>query len=136
MKVGIYSIFDSSAQAFNSPVYFPNDGMAIRAFSDTVNGDNSIIAEHPEDFTLFKLGEFNDKDATFDLFATVERISVGVAVLNGDKAIYSRSDLDNVVETVNSLQKRLGTGGSLSDLLITLNTSIECFNEKVSKLDV
>ena len=64
MKYKIFSIFDSKAENFNTPIFLPTEGQAIRIFDDMVNdqADKSEIAKHPEDYTLFCLGEF-DSDA-------------------------------------------------------------------------
>jgi hypothetical protein len=38
-----------------------NDGLAIRAFQDNVNAEQeNNISKHPDQFTLFKIGEFDD----------------------------------------------------------------------------
>lgn len=41
-------------------------GLAIRAFTETANGGETQIALHPEDFTLFHLGEWDDHNALFE----------------------------------------------------------------------
>ena len=42
----------------------PNPGtMAQRAFNDCVNDAEHNFGRHPEDYTLFKIGEFDDQTA-------------------------------------------------------------------------
>lgn len=53
------SIRDSKAEAWLSPMFFQAKGQALRSFSDAVNGDGEF-AKHPEDYTLFYLGDFDD----------------------------------------------------------------------------
>jgi hypothetical protein len=61
MKLNVYSIFDSAAKAYTNPFFMHNDGLAIRAFSDNVNSEQeNNIAKHPDQFTLFRIGEFDD----------------------------------------------------------------------------
>jgi hypothetical protein len=61
MKLNVYSIFDSAAKAYTSPFFMHNDGLAIRAFQDNVNAEQeNNISKHPDHFTLFKIGEFDD----------------------------------------------------------------------------
>jgi hypothetical protein len=61
MKLNVYSIFDSAAKAYTSPFFMHNDGLAIRAFQDNVNAEQeNNISKHPDQFTLFKIGEFDD----------------------------------------------------------------------------
>lgn len=63
MKKGIYCIYDSKAEAYNDPVYFQNDQVAMRAAVDLVSQGDNQIRNHPQDFTLFKIGEYDDETA-------------------------------------------------------------------------
>lgn len=36
------------------------DGQAMRGFIDTVKDDKSMFHVHPEDFTLVRLGDYDD----------------------------------------------------------------------------
>lgn len=59
MKYKIFSIFDSKAENFNTPIFLPTEGQALRIFDDMVNSQDNEIAKHPEDYTLFCVGEFD-----------------------------------------------------------------------------
>lgn len=65
MKLKIFSIYDHKAQQYNSPVFLSTEGQAIRLFGDQANEQDSPIAKHPEDYSLFLLGEFTDDDGLF-----------------------------------------------------------------------
>lgn len=57
MKKLIYSVRDKKACTFFPPTLFDNDSVAIRSFGDLVTKDtNSIIHQHPSDFSLCCLG--------------------------------------------------------------------------------
>ena len=61
MKLNVYSIHDSAAKAFTQPFFMHNDGLAIRAFQGNVNSkEGNNISDHPDQFTLYKIGEFDD----------------------------------------------------------------------------
>lgn len=60
MIVKLYSVFDSAAQAYNTPLTFQSEGLAIRSFSDAVNKEDSNFRRHAKDYTLFRIGEFDD----------------------------------------------------------------------------
>jgi hypothetical protein len=60
MLLKIYSIFDSAASAYTQPFFMHNDALALRAFEDNVNAENNNIASHPDQFTLFCIGEYDD----------------------------------------------------------------------------
>lgn len=80
-KVSLYSIHDSKVGVYNAPFVQANDNAAIRAFTDEVNNPDSLLNRHPEDFTLFCLGSYDDDVATSTLFpvSIVSGLSVKVS---------------------------------------------------------
>ena len=61
MKKVYYAVFDRKAEMYSAPFLEIKDGTAIRAIQDLViNSTDHAFAKHPQDFTLFKLGEFDD----------------------------------------------------------------------------
>ncbi len=61
MKFGIYCIKDAKT-GFMTPVVEQNDAAALRNFSHAVNQPESIMYDSPNDFSLFKVSDF-DTDA-------------------------------------------------------------------------
>lgn len=61
MILNVYAIRDSKIHAFSQPYYSHTHGSALRAFSDHVNDANTQPNKHPEDYTLWHLGTFNDE---------------------------------------------------------------------------
>lgn len=56
----LYCLRDNKIGEFQAPCIFANDAAAMRAFGDMVTNDkNTLLALHPEDFTLEFLGLFN-----------------------------------------------------------------------------
>ena len=59
----LYYIYDSKSETYTAPTVNPARGQALRSFTDAVNakdgGQPSVISTHPEDFTLFEIGDFN-----------------------------------------------------------------------------
>lgn len=55
----VFSIFDSKAVSYNPPYFMSTKGQALRAFSDLVADPKSSIHAHPEDYSLYCLGEFD-----------------------------------------------------------------------------
>ena len=78
MQFKIFSIRDSKAEAFNTPIFLATEGQAIRMFDYMCNKPDSTIAMHPEDYTLFALGEFNDITGLVEALPTPK--SLGLAV--------------------------------------------------------
>lgn len=60
MKVNVYAVFDEAAKAYMQPFTRATDGLAIRDFTAAVNDTSTTMCQHPHQFTLFKLGTFDD----------------------------------------------------------------------------
>lgn len=65
MKLNAYVIFDSKAQIYNKPFFLINSSIALRSFQDITNDENTDIHNHPEDFSLWLIGEYEDATAVF-----------------------------------------------------------------------
>lgn len=58
MKYGIYSIRDSRT-GFLPPTVDQNDMSARRNMEHAASQRNSLFFSHPEDYSLFRIGEFD-----------------------------------------------------------------------------
>jgi hypothetical protein len=56
----IFSIFDSAASVYMRPFPAQAEGAASREFSDLCVAGDSPFAKHPEDYTLMRIGMFDD----------------------------------------------------------------------------
>lgn len=65
MKLNVYSIYDVKAGVYQRPFYAGADGEATRAFSDLVTDGEHPVGKHPEDYSLFRLGVFDDNNGKF-----------------------------------------------------------------------
>lgn len=63
MKLHIFAIKDSKAEAFNTPFFQATQGQALRAFQDLANDKTSTVSMHPEDYSLYQLGYYDTDDA-------------------------------------------------------------------------
>ncbi len=64
--LSVFTIRDSAAEAFMRPFFAQSSGSAVRSFSDAVNDpEESPMGAHPEDYTLFLVGEFDELTGTF-----------------------------------------------------------------------
>lgn len=59
----IYAVKDLAVQAFGNPFIVRAKGEAIRSFQDEANKKDgqSAIAQHPEDYELYHVGDWNDQ---------------------------------------------------------------------------
>ncbi len=79
MKMLMFSIRDSAADAYGRPFFMTSVGIAIRSFTDEVNraDKENQIYMHPEDFDLFELGEFDDETGRIVLLDVPKQLALG-----------------------------------------------------------
>lgn len=78
MNLKMFCVYDSKALAYMSPFFMSSIGQATRAFGDTCNDKGSGFNKHPEDYTLFYVGDWNDTNASFQPLKTPT--SLGLAI--------------------------------------------------------
>lgn len=78
MILKIYTVYDSKVEAYLRPFFMQSRGEAIRAFTDAVNDQNTQFNKHPEDFTLFELGMYDDQNGGIEMHTA--KVSLGTAV--------------------------------------------------------
>ena len=57
----LFAIHDQKARAYLAPFTFSKEGQALRLFTDSIQNPEHQFSRHPEDYTLFLLGEFDDE---------------------------------------------------------------------------
>lgn len=65
MKLLAFSIYDEKVQGFNPPFFCQAVGQAPRSMDDLVNDPQTVISRHPEDYSLYHVGSFDDGSAEF-----------------------------------------------------------------------
>ncbi len=60
MKLNIYSIFDQASGLYSRPFFTQSDPEAMRSFTDIATDADHPIGKHPEDYSLYRLGTFDD----------------------------------------------------------------------------
>jgi len=74
----IFSIHDAKASAFLPPFILPRVEMAQRVFSDCVNSEDHQFGQHPEDYTLFHMGNFDDETGEIHPKTTPTSLGLGL----------------------------------------------------------
>ncbi len=67
MITNIYVIHDKCAKMYNKPFFQLNDSVAMRTAQDIVNTPNTDIYNTPSDFTMFKIGTYDDENAHINI---------------------------------------------------------------------
>lgn len=78
MSIKIFSVFDSKAEAFLLPMFMQSRGVAIRSFTAAASDEKHDFSRYAADYTLFELGEFDERSASFKLHSAP--VSLGTAL--------------------------------------------------------
>lgn len=71
MLFKVFAIYDSKVKAYATPFFLRETGEALREFGNLANNPKTRIGEHPEDYTLFELGTWDEDTAKFVAHDTV-----------------------------------------------------------------
>lgn len=82
MIINVYSFFDVKSQAYTRPFYMAHDGLAHRAFSEVIADKETAPGKYPCDFSLYKVGEFDDVRGGFEPFDKALFLANGVDYAN------------------------------------------------------
>lgn len=63
MQSFIYTIYDVKAKAYLQPMFLATDAIAVRSFSNAINKKDHSFNTNPEDYTLHRIGLFDDETA-------------------------------------------------------------------------
>lgn len=78
-----FTVYDSKIGAYLAPFFMKSRGEALRAWMDIVNDEKSAFNKHPEDFTLFEVGEYDDEKGQFKNLLTPHSLGVATEVHRG-----------------------------------------------------
>lgn len=78
----VFVVHDSKAEAYGMPMFMDSTGVAMRSFTDEVNRTDgqSMVAQHPEDFTLFEIGQYDEQKGEWYPNEIKKSLCVGVDV--------------------------------------------------------
>lgn len=65
MLLKIFSVYDSGAGFYGQPVFSKSKGEFLRSFAQASNDPGCTIGAHPQDFTAFEVGEYDDETCKF-----------------------------------------------------------------------
>lgn len=93
MEYNLYTVRDSQAEVAMQPTFFEQDAQAIKAFKNSVCKEDHFDGS-PADYTLYKIGKFNDN--TMELHAyEPQKIIGGLDAWNQRQADKRQLDLLN-----------------------------------------
>lgn len=74
MRTNMYCILDNVSKVFGLPFFQARPEIAKRAVSDLVNDGVSVASKHPEDFSLYCVGSFDDESGLVSRLDKVELV--------------------------------------------------------------
>lgn len=84
MKLNAYTIYDVASGTYMRPFFAQADGEAIRGFKDIACDADHSVGKHPEDYTLFRIGEFNDNTGKM-AGETPEKLATALEMVSLDR---------------------------------------------------
>ncbi len=64
-KLFCVTVRDEKADCFAHPFFVPALGLALRMFEDWSKDKETAVGRHPEDYSIFKIGEFDQVAGVF-----------------------------------------------------------------------
>ncbi len=110
MKLINYSIYDTASGLYSRPFFCQSDGEALRLFVDLASDADHPVGKHPEDYSLFRIGRFDDTNGKFDNEAN-ECLRTGLEAVASTRNINEEKTLD-LVESINTANKAGNYGGT------------------------
>lgn len=73
----VLAVRDRATDSFGVPIFVPAVGAAVRSFADEINRRDSPLQAHPEDYDLYHLAEYEDREGQLKPFSTPRLVAVG-----------------------------------------------------------
>lgn len=83
----VFSVFDSKGEVWGMPQFQMNAAVALRSFADAVMATNgeSMLSQHPEDFTLFEIGNWDERLGDWIGYDAKIALGTGIEYVNREK---------------------------------------------------
>ena len=80
----VLTVYDCKAEAYLQPMFAPTTAYAVRMFSDAANTDTHDFYKFAADFTLFEIGEWDEKAGEILLFGSKENLGTALSHQRND----------------------------------------------------
>ncbi len=78
MILEVFVIYDSKSEIYEAPFCQRTKGEAVRTFIDLVNNPKSLVSQHPEDYTLFHVGQYDNSKGTHTNLNALLSLGTGI----------------------------------------------------------
>ena len=66
MKLFMFAVYDSASKLYDRPFCCRSEGEALRSFGDIASDAEHPIGKHPEHYSLWEVGMYDDNKAKID----------------------------------------------------------------------
>lgn len=74
MILFIYSIYDEKVESYSTPFFAATNPAAIRMFTDLATDGQSSVSKHPQDYTLYQVGKWDDSTGQIETFENINNL--------------------------------------------------------------
>ena len=103
MKLNAYTIYDVASGIYMRPFFSQADGQAMRGFKDIALDADHEVGKHPEDYTLYRVGSFNDVTGVM-ASEELEKLITGLECVASSRNVNK--------ENLDLLNKNISAGGT------------------------
>lgn len=86
MNTEICAVFDSAINGFGQPIFVRTTAQALRSFKDEINRPGSEMGQHPDDYTLYHIGQYDELVGLVTALKNNEVIARGKDVASSESA--------------------------------------------------
>ncbi len=94
----IFTFYDEKAEAYLPVFMMHAPAMARRTFSDMVNDLGHQFGKHPEDYTLYEIGEFDDAVGHLMAHGKSKVIATGLEVRSNSPSWIEPGTTDSIMK--------------------------------------
>ncbi len=81
MRFLAFSVYDSAADFYDVPMFLRTDEEAVRLFSDIAVSAETTVGKHPECYSLFCIGDFQNSSAELSGLGGARCLITGLAAV-------------------------------------------------------
>ena len=111
MKLNAYSIYDTASGVYMRPFFTSADGQAMRSFKDISTDASHEIGKHPEDYSLWRIGLFDDNKGTLTP-ENPECLATALEMVSESRQI-DRQKMDDLNASLDGQLKQPSPGGTI-----------------------
>lgn len=74
----VFTVYDSKGEFYFKPFFARSRGEALRSINDLLSDKDSQFSLYPGDYTFFEIGQFDDSNASFQIYDALINLGTGL----------------------------------------------------------